>query len=278
MSLALSHAGADHEITVRVAPATGRVSSLDGLRLASADSLRRAFPTLIFTPDRLSVVKGGPAVRRAYFDRTLTRMYPARADLPGEYAAAVAQRNAALRRVSLGLSPRSTIEPWTRHVATLGTALVVGRREALAALTGGFSELLAEFGLPAASLAYAGEPPTEESLERRLEADIANGTTGLGPHRDDVVIEAAGHDLRSYGSQGQQRLALLALLLAEAELVPASPLLLLDDVLSELDAHRRRLLAVRVALLEQTLVTTTTAASLPAEPAQIVEVNAGQAH
>jgi DNA replication and repair protein RecF len=278
VSLVLTHAGAEHELKVRVASAAGRSSSLDGARLSSSDGLRRAFPTLVFTPDRLSVVKGGPAVRRAYFDRSLARLHPARADLSAAYSAAVAQRNAGLRRVGLGLSDRASLEPWTRQVAELGAELVAARRDAIAAIAPGFSQLLDEFGLPAASLAYSGEPPTEAALERRLELDIGSGTTGLGPHRDDIVIEAMGHDLRNYGSQGQQRLVLLALLLAEAELVPASPLLLLDDVLSELDERRRHLLAQRVALLEQTLVTTTHAASLPAEPSQVVEVHAGEAH
>jgi DNA replication and repair protein RecF len=170
------------------------------------------------------------------------------------------------------------IEPWTQQIAELGASLVQARRDAIAALAEGFAELLEEFGVPGASIAYAGEPPTEAALEARLEADIAHGTTGVGPHRDDVVVQAGGHDLRSFGSQGQQRLALLALLLAEAELVPRSPLLLLDDVLSELDGRRRRLLALRVALLEQTLVTTTHAGALPVEPSQIVEVSDGEAH
>ena len=147
----------------------------------------------------------------------------------------------------------------------------------LATLGPGFHDRLGELGVPAGSLSYPSSPPTVIALEQRLEADIAQGTTGLGPHRDDVLIEAASHDLRSFGSQGQQRLALLALLLAEAALVPSSPLLLLDDVLSEGDGPRRRVLAQHGALLDQTLITATQRSALPAEPAQVVEVSPGQA-
>ena len=96
-----------------------------------------------------------------------------------------------------------------------------------------------EFGLGAVSLRYDGEPPTPEGLAAALDRDLDRGVTSLGPHLDDVVIAAAGRDLRSFGSQGEQRLALLALLLAEAETIAdrtgVPPLLLLDDVLSELD-------------------------------------------
>ena len=135
----------------------------------------------------------------------------------------------------------------------------------------------AELGLPDATLGYAGEPPTAAALEARIEADLRRGSTGLGPHLDDVRIASGERDLRSFGSQGEQRLALLALLLAETELLPPSPLLLLDDVLSELDSRRRRVLAERVAGLEQVVITATQRSALPVEPAQVVEVTPGQA-
>jgi DNA replication and repair protein RecF len=103
--------------------------------------------------------------------------------------------------------------------------------------------------------------------------------TGLGPHLDDVVIASGVRELRSFGSQGEQRLAVLALLLAEAELIAdrrgIPPLLLLDDVLSELDPERRRILAARVAQAGQALITATDAAMLPAEPDQLLEVTPG---
>jgi DNA replication and repair protein RecF len=235
--------------------------------------------TLVFTPDRLGVIKGPPAARRAYFDRVLGRLAPARATLPAEYGAAVAQRNAALRRVAVGVAAREAIEPWSERVALLGAELVAARLAALELLAGPFRERAAELGLAAVGLRYDGDPPTQDALAAALDRDLERGATSLGPHLDDVVLVAGDRDLRSFGSQGEQRLALLALLLAEAETIAdrtgVPPLLLLDDVLSELDPERRRILARRVRNAGQALVTATDAAMLPAEPDQLLEVRPG---
>jgi glycine/D-amino acid oxidase-like deaminating enzyme len=96
--------------------------------LRAAEQLRNEVATLVFTPDRLVVVKGGPAARRAYFDRVLGRLSPARAGLSAEYGAAVGQRNAALRRVAQGASSREALAPWNEQVSRLGAELVEGRR------------------------------------------------------------------------------------------------------------------------------------------------------
>jgi DNA replication and repair protein RecF len=277
LSLQVVRDGVPHQVRVKISTAAGKVAEVDGTRLPSAESLRRQFSTIVFTPDRLAVVKGPPAARRAYFDRVLGRMQPARAEVPQDYAAALAQRNAALRRVQLGLAGRDSLAPWTERAAETGARLVEGRRDTIATLTPGFAERAAELGLAEAHLRYDGEPPTAAVLEARLEQDLARGATGLGPHLDDVAIAAGRRDLRSFGSQGEQRLALLALLLAEAELLASAPLLLLDDVLSELDLRRRRILANRVATMEQAVITATQRAALPVDPAQIVEVTPGQA-
>lgn len=254
---------------------------LNGAPLRTAEQLRAEVATLVFTPDRLAVVKGGPAARRAYFDRVLGRLAPVRAGLPVEYGAAVGQRNAALRRVSMGLSSRDALAPWTARVADLGSQLAAARTEAIAVLSPGFAERAEELGLESGRLEYVGEPLTEADLEARLDRDLNRGTTSLGPHLDDVRILSGPRDLRSFGSQGEQRLAVLSLLLAEAEVIferrGVPPLLLLDDVLSELDPGRRRALAERVAQRGQTVITSTTAAALPVDPSQLVEVTPGKA-
>jgi DNA replication and repair protein RecF len=269
--------GLELEVTVR--RGEGKRARLNGAPLRAAEQLRTMTSTLVFTPDRLGVVKGPPAARRAYFDRVLGRFAPARAALPAEYGAAVAQRNAALRRVAIGASSREAVEPWSERVAALGTELVAARVETLTLLEPSFGARADEFGLGAVSLRYDGEPPTAEGLAAVLERDLDRGVTSLGPHLDDVVIAAGERDLRSFGSQGEQRLALLALLLAEAETIAdrtgVPPLLLLDDVLSELDPERRRILAARVRSVGQALVTATDAAMLPADPDQLLEVTPG---
>ncbi len=268
------------EIELTLEAGAGKKAKLNGATLRAAEQLRAETATLVFTPDRLGVVKGAPAVRRAYFDRALGRLTPARAQLSTDYGAAVAQRNASLRRVAGGFSTRDALVPWTEQVAALGTALVVARHEALALLQPSFAERADELGLVAAELRYEGEPLLVTALEERLERDLDRGVTSIGPHLDDIVLAAGARDLRSFGSQGEQRLAMLALLLAEAELITVRrgfpPLLLLDDVLSELDPERRRILAARVAGAGQALITATDAAMLPAEPEQLLEVTPGE--
>jgi DNA replication and repair protein RecF len=267
------------ELEVTIEVGEGKKAKVNGAALRAAEQLRSEVATLVFTPDRLAVVKGGPAVRRAYFDRALGRLAPARASLSVEYAAVVAQRNAALRRIAAGYSSRDAIAPWTEQVATLGARLVESRTEAVALLAPGFAERADELGLPAARLTYEGEPPTVSLLDARLDRDLERGATGLGPHLDDILLTSGTRDLRSFGSQGEQRLTVLALLLAEAELIAErrgfAPLLLLDDVLSELDPNRRRVLAERVLGTGQTLITATQASSLPVEPGQLLEVSPG---
>ena len=265
------------DITVTLRAGQAKEARLNGARLPSAEALRREVSTLVFTPDRLSIVKGGPAVRRAYFDRVLSRLQAARAGLPQAYLSALAQRNAALRRAQLGLSDRSSVEPWTEQVAVLGRELVEQRLATLASLSGGFSEYAGALGLTDAILDYQGDAPSRVELESRLDRDVERGTTGAGPHLHDVVVASGSRDLRQYGSQGEQRLAVLSLLLAEASLLAAPPLLLLDDVLSELDPDRRRILAGLVDDRGQTVITATHESALPATPAQIVEVEPGTA-
>ena len=270
----------DIELTLEAG--AGKRAMLNGAPLRAAEQLRSEAVALVFTPDRLGIVKGAPAARRAYFDRVLARLSPARAQLSADYGGAIAQRNAALRRVGIGVSTRAALRPWTEQVAELGAALVAARRETLALLAPLLSERAGELGLPGVELRYDGDAPTADELEARLDRDLERGATGAGPHLHDIVVAASGRDLRSFGSQGEQRLAVLALLLAEAQLIAerrgVPPLLLLDDVLSELDPGRRRILAARVAAAGQALVTATDAAMLPAEPDQLLEVSPGEVH
>jgi DNA replication and repair protein RecF len=279
IELAGDRAGSRLEIEITIRPGEAKKGQLNGAQLRATEQLRGEVATLVFTPDRLVVVKGGPAARRAYFDRALGRLFPARAGLPADYAAAVAQRNAALRRVSIGASSRDAVEPWTARVASLGESLVSSRAEAIEILSRPFAESAADLGLLQAELGYEADPPTVDALDARLDDDLERGTTGIGPHLEDIEIRADGRDLRRFGSQGEQRLAVLSLLLAEAQLLtergPAPPLLLLDDVLSELDERRRASLAERLSGPGQAFVTATGASALPITPSQLVEVQPG---
>ena len=279
-----SEGGAPVESQVTLARGEPKRVRLNGAPLTSAEELRTRLSALVFVPDRLAVVKGGPIVRRAYLDRMLGRLWPARGQLASAYGRALAQRNEALRRARAGLSGLDAVGPWTASVVELGVELDRARAELVRLLAPGFAERAELLGLAGAELSYEADPPSVEALEARLESDLRRGVTSLGPHLRDAGIAAAGRDLRSYGSQGEQRTAVLALLLAEADVVSAErgrpPLLLQDDVLSELDEDRRHALLAGLPANAQTVVTATSSDALPAsgpEPALVVRVRPGEA-
>jgi DNA replication and repair protein RecF len=280
VELAGEHAGRSFAVDLTLGAADARRVRFNGAELGSTEPLRHELWTLVFTPDRLAVVKGGPATRRAYLDRTCGRLYPSRAILANEYASVLGQRNAALRRVAHGASTRDALTPWTEAVARAGTALVEARQTALELLSPVFAARAAHLGLDDAALRYEGDAPTVGELDRRLDRDLERGVTGAGPHLHDVRIRAGDRDLRTFGSQGEQRSAVLALVLAEAaalsERTGSTPLVLLDDVLSELDEGRRRALAELVGGFEQTVITTTSPAMLPVSPSQSLTVSPGR--
>lgn len=269
------------EVEVAIVRGEGKRARMNGAALQATEQLRSELPTLVFTPDRLVVVKGGPAVRRAYLDRTLSRLLPARANLPIAYGEALGQRNACLRKIGLRLSTNEALSPWDEQVATLGASLQLVRRQAIELLSPRFADAAAVFGLDGCRLEYTGDTLTAELLAQRLGRDLERGTTSCGPHLDEILICAESRELRSFGSQGEQRAAVLALLIAEAELLMEQtggpPILLLDDVLSELDGARRQALVERLAVLGQTIVTATSESTLPVKADQVVRVSEGRA-
>ena len=257
---------------------------LDGAGVRSHEELRRRLAVLVFTPDRLAVVKGSPAIRRRYLDRMIGRLLPSSAALSAEYGAALGQRNAALRRMRASLVDRDAVAPWTAAVARLGVELERARHEVVVAIAPGFTQEAEKLGLSSAELGYVSSEVSVEVLDDRLATDVERGATSVGPHLQDVELSAEGRELRVYGSQGQQRVAMLALLLAEARVLSdaaaEAPLLLLDDVLSELDDDRRTSLLDGVPAGCQVLVTSTTDRAVPAgapRPAQVIDVAAGSA-
>ena len=259
---------------------------VDGTPAQPADDRRR--PALsVFMPDRLALVKGPPSPRRAHLDRLATALRPARGDLRRAYGQALAQRNNLLARIRRGGDP-STLAAWDRELAERAAPLVEARKEAAAELTEPFATAAADLGLVGgASIAY--RPRTDAldadgiaaELGERRDGDIARGFTGYGPHRDEVELSFGGRSLRRYGSQGQQRLGLLSLLFAEREALRLArrqlPLMLLDDVMSELDPERRRRLAAMLEAGGQALVTATEADHVPATAAVELAIAAGEA-
>jgi DNA replication and repair protein RecF len=240
---------------------------------AEHDGLRP--PLAIFLPDRLALVKGPPGVRRTHLDRLCAALWPGRAELRRRYGRALAQRNALLGRIRAGTAPVDSLGAWEQELASAGLDLIATRREAVDLLASEFTEAAADLCLPeAAALRYlprsqAAEPEElAAELRERRAADLARGYTAHGPHLDELAVSLGGRSLRRYGSQGEQRTAVLALLFAERRaLLEAGrrpPLMLLDDVMSELDARRRAQLAKRLAEGGgQTVLTATEPEDLP---------------
>jgi DNA replication and repair protein RecF len=268
------------ETQVDISPGAAKEVRLNGAALAGGEELRARLAALAFTPERLAVVKGGPIVRRAYLDRMLGRIFPSRAQIPVDYGRAVAQRNASLRRVRAGETGLDSVEPWTAQVAALGTELDSARAELAGLLGPGFARIAEALGLQAAVFSYAGLGLTVAELEERLDRDLERAVTGAGPHLRDAAITAGDRELRSFGSQGEQRTAVLALVLAEAEHLAdrrgEPPLLLLDDVFSELDTERRGALLAALPPGGQTVITATHRPGV-AHPDLVLEVTPGGA-
>jgi DNA replication and repair protein RecF len=260
---------------------------VDGVPERSAAGLLGRFPVLVFTPDRIRLVQGAPALRRAYLDRALVRLWPALADVPAAYARALAQRNHLLRRLRAGHGDADALVGWDDVTATAGAELGLARRRLVSRLGAPFAERLAQLGGEPGTepLRLAEHTPPEElaaALRERRRRDVERAATGAGPHLDDLELRESGRDLRRYGSQGEQRRALLALILAEADLLTEErgeqPVLLLDDVTGEFDAGRRALLLEAVRRFDQAIVTTTDRADLGDGPATVIAVEAGTVH
>jgi DNA replication and repair protein RecF len=228
----------------------------------------------VFLPDRLELLKGSPALRRAHLDQVVAAIWPIRADVRRQYSRVLAQRNALLGRIRSGGASRATISTWDRELAKWALELQAHREAALALLAEPFARRAALLGCSGeVTLEYRPRSRAHDveqfaaELEERLPGDLERGFTGHGPHRDELAILRDSRELRVYGSQGEQRLALLALLLAERAVLAAErgsvPLMLLDDVMSELDAERRELLIQELLAAGQSVIATTDLAHVP---------------
>jgi len=264
--------GVEHRLLASVSRRDGRRHLLDGSAGESTVLARHRPPVAVFSPDRLSLVKGPPAERRAHLDRYVAARWPSRSGLRQAYGQALAQRNALLVRLAAGY-PAADLDIWDTTLAEAAAVLILARSEAVAELAAPFATAAADLGLGGeATLEYAPRAagPAAEirvGLAERREADLRLGRTSWGPHLDELRIATAGKSLRRYGSQGQQRAALLALLFAEREALltahRVAPLLLLDDVMSELDPDRRERLVERLTAGGQALITAAAAESVP---------------
>jgi DNA replication and repair protein RecF len=274
LELEAEDAAGRHALSVGFQPGEAKHLRVDGAAVDRlTDSSARPL-VAVFLPDRLELVLGAPALRRSHMDQVVAALWPARAGVRREYSAALAQRNALIASIRAGRGSRGSLPAWNSALARHGIALMHDRAELVARLGERFAAHAAALGLEGeAELAYRPRSRAESAealaaeLAERTDGDIERGFTGHGPHRDDLSLRRDGRELRSYGSRGQVRLGLLALLLAEREALAdergAAPLLLLDDVMSELDATRRARLIEVLRAGGQSVVTATELSHVP---------------
>ena len=263
-----------HRLEVGLEPGEGKRVRIDGAAVAGPAGAEARPLVSVFMPDRLDLVKGAPALRRAHLDQLVAALWPARAATRAAYSRALAQRNALIGRVRSGAAGAGLLDTWDTELARAGVALMADRAEACALVAPRFAERAADLGLPEeAALGYRPRSRAADAeglcaeLRERRDDDLARGFSGHGPHRDEVLLAHAGRTLRTYGSQGQQRLGLLALLFAERDVLMdrrgQPPLMLLDDVMSELDQARRERLVELLTRGGQAVITTTDIEHVP---------------
>ncbi len=257
-----------HEISVGFSPGQPKRLRVDGAPVERLLDAPVRPMVSVFLPDRLELVKGAPALRRAHVDQVVAALWPARAEHRRAYARALAQRNALIVRIRAGSASSRALAAWDQQVASCAIALMADREAAVEAIAESCRALARDLGVEdELRVAYrprsrAGDAAAlARELAERAEQDIVRGFTDHGPHRDELSFRLAGRELRAYGSQGQQRISLLALLLAERAAIGARrdspPLMLLDDVMSELDRPRRRALVDLLREGGQSVITTT---------------------
>ncbi len=258
-----------HEVEV-ILPAGGkRKIKIAGREAARSGELMGHVTGVLFSPEDLRAVKDGPAERRRMVDMTLSQIRPAYYYALQRYNRALKQRNEALRAAAVNASLFSTLDTWDEQLAAAGAELMRHRRAYIERLSAAAEETYREIagGRERLSVRYRPSVSAGDDAQSNMEAlfgareqDVRRLTTSVGAHRDEVLLAVEGREVRAYGSQGQQRTAALSLRLSELAVMRAEmgewPVLMLDDVMSELDPSRRRHLIDRLDGI-QTLVTCT---------------------
>jgi DNA replication and repair protein RecF len=274
VAVRLSNDGRPHELTVGFQPGSPKHMTADGAPVEQLTDVEQRPLVSVFSPDRLELLKGAPTLRRAHLDQLVNALWPPRAATRRDYSRALAQRNALIAGIRASRTSRATLPTWDLELARHALALRDDRDAVISLLAEPFAERAVQLGLSGESrLEYrprSRAATVEEfvsELQQRLGSDLERGFSTHGPHRDELAILRDGRELRSYGSQGEQRLALLALLLAERSVLARArqhvPLMLLDDVMSELDVARRELLSRELRGGGQSVVATTDLAHVP---------------
>ena len=282
--------GSETRLAVTLEAGTRKRAAINGLNLPRAADLIGRLPCVCVSTLDMSIVRGEPSDRRLFLDLELCTLFPAYLRHLTLYKRALEQRNALLRDSREWMQPAAMFIPWEEHLATHGAALRIARERFIERLSPFASDSHGEIGGgERISLKMESKDASMDSdsllaaLAANRHTDAARGGTSVGPHRDDLLIEVGGRDARLFGSQGQQRTGVISLKLAclsvAREELGAPPLLLLDDILSDLDESRRSLLVdVVLERAGQAVLTCTEATAAGArilDRAKVFHVNAG---
>ena len=242
--------GGQHEISAGFGRGRKKVV-VDGAEVKRLSAALGSLPAVVISPRDVALVSGAPSERRRFLDVALALTSTRYLNALQRYRGALARRNAALRGVARGAQSEQSVAVWEPALADSGAVLLSERLEWMDRHQSEFQRLTVAIGEPevmtiryVTSIAEPRDSAAElsETLARKRTLDIRRGLTHTGPHRDDVALQIGGHELRTFGSGGQQRTAAIALRLLEAETLKAhsgsDPVLLLDDPFAELDARR----------------------------------------
>lgn len=261
--------GGRTSVAIELVPGKRKRALLNGMALPRASDLIGRVPCVCVTAEDLAIVRGEPSDRRLFLDLELCSYSASYLQHFATYKRALEQRNALLRQARDGFVPDESFEVWEQQLADRAVAIRSARQAFVAQMAPRAAEAQQFLGEgERLSVAYdlndeAGSADeTLSELARTRASDIHRGGTSIGPHRDDLRIEVSGKAARLFGSQGQQRTAVIAIKMATLERareqIGRPPLLLLDDILSDLDATRRvRLVEWVLAKAGQAVLTCT---------------------
>ena len=255
----------EYQIDIHLRKDKSKGIAINGVKLKKAAELLGLANIIIFSPEDLSIIKNGPSDRRRFVDAELCQLDKVYLYNLTNYNKIVNQRNNLLKDILVHPELRDTLDVWDSQLVNIGTKIIERRKifvDQLNEIIAGIHRSISG-GKEEISIIYDPNIDTdgyEEKLKRHREKDIRYKLTSVGPHRDDFIFNINNVDTKKYGSQGQQRTAALSLKLAEINLVErltgSTPILLLDDVLSELDANRQNYLLNGIKKI-QTIVTCT---------------------
>ena len=257
--------GLENRVDMHLRKNKSKGIAINGQKIKKAADLLGLLNVVFFSPEDLSIIKNGPSERRRFVDMELCQLDKLYLNDLNNYNKIVNQRNKLLKEISFNPGLKDTLFVWDSQLVSYGSKLIKRRKAFIAQLNEIIYEIHTKLSGGKEELRIVYEPDVlpedfEKKLEISQERDIRLKQTSIGPHRDDFSFMVGEIDIRKFGSQGQQRTAALSLKLSEIELVKKitkdTPLLLLDDVLSELDSNRQNYLLNSIGDI-QTIITCT---------------------